>query len=246
MRRCPVVLGTLLAAALSLPLLAGQEPVPPLTPPAATDSAAAPAAIPATGDPATGAPSGPATPSTAPATDAPGTETPASPATPASAATAVAATHPKAHEAAPLLPTKVTTGWTLTDLASAAKPIPFVDAPGYRAIYRTPEKDGKTLDFAVDILQVASETEAIAVYEQLSTLDSLASTTQTLEMTGLKKIVFRAGRQDSPAATAQAAPLEVIRVVAWFPPFVVRFESQNSPFGADEVKSVLSSLAWRE
>ncbi|NLI75531.1 MAG: hypothetical protein GX442_03705 [Candidatus Riflebacteria bacterium] len=222
MRRSHVVLGTLLAAALSLPALAGQEPIPPVA-----------------------APAGDCTAATAPTdtlTDAAATN----PALLATAPTAVAATHPKAHEAPPLLPTKVTTGWTLADLASSAKPIPFIDASGYRAIYRSAEHEGNTQEFAVDILQVASETEAIAIYGQLSTLDSLASTTETLEMTGLKKIVFRSGQQDSPAATAQAMPLQVIRVVAWFPPFVVRFESQNSPFGADEVKSVLSSLAWRE
>ncbi len=236
MRRLSLLLGCLLAVTLTVPTRAEPQPIPPMSAPADAQSGdpAYPAAVDAIATP------------TPPATATQDTTTESRPPVASGEPTIQAATHPKAHEATPLLPTKVTDGWTLCDLAPTDRPVPFLEAKGFQAHYGKAGEGGATLTMAVDILQIANASEAETIYDRLSTIDQLGSTTETLEMTGLKKIVFRQGTQDSPAASAQAVPLQVRRVVAWFPPFVVRFESQNAPFGVEEVKSILASLAWRQ
>jgi len=156
------------------------------------------------------------------------------------------ATHPRAHESFPLLPSTLTSGWLLMGVASAPQPIPFLNLAGYRANYQLPGKDGKAQEFIADILLIASESEAIEAFGLLSRQDTIATTSEKLEMSGLKRIIFRKGQVDSPAASAQASSITTIRIYAWFPPFIILFEGQNVSIGPDEVRDVLSSLSWRE
>ncbi len=241
MRFHVLIMGGFLSVACPAALCAEPPSVPPMDAPA--DARSGDPAYPAAAD--TFATSPAATPPAATIGSQAPLAIPQTP--PASGGLAIrAATHPRAHESTPLLPTKVTDGWTLGDLAPNERPIPFIEAKGFQAHYVKPGEGEATLTMAVDILQVAEASQAEAIYDRLSTIDQLASTTETLEMTGLKKIVFRQGTQDSPAASSQAVPLQIRRVIAWFPPFVVRFESQNASFGPEEVKSILASLAWRQ
>jgi hypothetical protein len=136
-------------------------------------------------------------------------------------------------------PKMLRSGWMLNTVERMDRPHPLFRSSGWQVTYRLAAPNGYEFGLMAWVLEEPDEETAAREFAEFAKASDLPQKAWDFSAPEVRLAEYRQGRQDSPAASPDAQPLEVTRITLWAPPRIIVLEAQVAEIGVAEVKDFL-------